>query len=193
MKPQRAGVATPLGPPRYLPHFSPSNPQLLPRLASAGGSVLPMAGNVGRPARTWRADRMTPSRGEDFMLSVHHAFVVHLRAAGGPRRARFAGRVEHLSSGRSALFSSLRGLLAFFGPVLDAGGPAAFPGPGDGPGSNVPSRTCRMADPPRDAPAPSNGRSRETPVMRRTLGVLPRSRRPRHREAGKAPAKRRNP
>lgn len=69
------------------------------------------------------------------MLSIHRAFVVHLRAAGGPGRARFAGRVEHLSSGRSALFSSLRGLLAFFGPTLDAGARAPRRGPDDGPGA----------------------------------------------------------
>lgn len=45
-------------------------------------------------------------------LSVHRAFVVHLGADGGPRR-RFRGRVEHLSSGRVAQFTSLAGLLAF--------------------------------------------------------------------------------
>ena len=47
-------------------------------------------------------------------LSVHRAFVVHLGPDGG-RRRRFQGRVEHLSSGRTAQFSSLAGLLEFFG------------------------------------------------------------------------------
>lgn len=47
------------------------------------------------------------------LLSVHRAFVVHLGPDAGGRR-RFRGRVEHLSSGRTALFSSLAGLLQFF-------------------------------------------------------------------------------
>jgi hypothetical protein len=58
-------------------------------------------------------------------LSVHRAFVVHFGMGGGPRRRRFHGRVEHLSSGRSAQFSSLEGLLAFVGLILDGYGPAA--------------------------------------------------------------------
>ena len=52
--------------------------------------------------------------------SVHLAFVVHLGAGGGPGRRRFSGRVEHLSSGESAQFSSLKGLRAFFAAILDA-------------------------------------------------------------------------
>ncbi|MCC6765256.1 MAG: hypothetical protein IT293_11400 [Deltaproteobacteria bacterium] len=43
------------------------------------------------------------------------AFVVHF-AAPRPGR-RFEGRVEHLASGRSAFFSSLAALLAFFAEV----------------------------------------------------------------------------
>jgi hypothetical protein len=45
----------------------------------------------------------------DSMLSAHRAFVVHLGAGGGPGRRRFSGRVEHLSSGESIRFTSLRG------------------------------------------------------------------------------------
>lgn len=82
---------------------------------------------------------MTPHQEHGSTLSVHRAFVVHLSAEGGPRRTRFAGRVEHLSSGRSALFSSLRGLLAFFATFLDAGGHAASPGRGDCPGTDRPA------------------------------------------------------
>jgi hypothetical protein len=120
---------------------------------------------------------MTPRREDGSTLSVHRAFVVHLRADGGPRRARFAGRVEHLSSGRSVLFSSLRELLAFFAPVLDTGGQATSPGPG--PGSDPPSRIS----PPQEAP-PGCGRSREAPAMTSAPDVAPRPRRQRH--AGKA-------
>jgi hypothetical protein len=53
-------------------------------------------------------------------LSAQRAFVVHFGTGGGPGRHRFRGRVEHLSSGQSAHFSSLRGLLRFFAAALDA-------------------------------------------------------------------------
>ena len=59
-------------------------------------------------------------------LSVQRAFVVHLGAGGGPGRRRFSGRVEHLSSGQSMHFSSLKGLLAFFAAALDAAAGPAF-------------------------------------------------------------------
>ena len=54
---------------------------------------------------------------EGSTLSVHRAFVVHLGTGGG-RRRRFFGRVEHLSSGRTAQFSSLAELLGFFTAVV---------------------------------------------------------------------------
>ena len=63
---------------------------------------------------------MTPRDQHGSMLSAQRAFVVHLGASGGPGRRRLRGRVEHLSSGASTHFSSLRGLLAFFASVLDA-------------------------------------------------------------------------
>ena len=50
-------------------------------------------------------------------LPAHRAFVVHFRRAEG-RRRRFNGRVEHLTSGRSVQFASLRALLAFFAELL---------------------------------------------------------------------------
>ena len=54
-------------------------------------------------------------------LSAQRAFVVHLGTGGGPGRRRFSGRVEHLSSGESMHFSSLKGLLAFFAAAIDTG------------------------------------------------------------------------
>ncbi len=45
-------------------------------------------------------------------LSAQRAFVVRLGPGGG-RRRRFQGRVEHLSSGSAAQFTSLAGLLEF--------------------------------------------------------------------------------
>jgi len=52
-------------------------------------------------------------------LPTHRAFVVHFRD-GARWRRRFAGRVEHLSSGTFLHFGSLRRLLQFFGEFLDA-------------------------------------------------------------------------
>ena len=59
-------------------------------------------------------------------LSAQRAFVVHFGTGGGPGRRRFSGRVEHLSSGESMHFSSLKGLLAFFAAALDAAAGPAF-------------------------------------------------------------------
>jgi hypothetical protein len=53
------------------------------------------------------------------VLSAQGAFVVHLSTKDGHRRRRFSGRVEHLSSGKSAYFSSLRALLAFLDSFID--------------------------------------------------------------------------
>jgi len=66
---------------------------------------------------------MEPRDQRGSTLSVHRAFVVHFGARGGPGRRRFSGRVEHLSSGESMRFTSLKGLLAFFASALDADAP----------------------------------------------------------------------
>jgi len=52
-------------------------------------------------------------------LPPDRAFVVHFQTAARPRR-RFEGRVEHLSSGRTAHFASRTALLAFFAELLAA-------------------------------------------------------------------------
>jgi hypothetical protein len=106
-----------------------------------------MAGNAGQRARKRKADRMAPYRKQDWTLSIHRAFVVHLGAKGARQRRRFAGSVEHLSSGRSARFSSLEGLLAFFDQILEAGHTAS-PDPGDSFGIDVPSTIGRTLHPP---------------------------------------------
>ena len=62
---------------------------------------------------------MEPRDQHGSTLSAHRAFVVHFGTRGGPGRRRFSGRVEHLSSGESMRFSSLKGLLAFFAAALD--------------------------------------------------------------------------
>jgi len=51
-------------------------------------------------------------------VPMEWAFVVHLRPGTLPEEGRVAGRVEHVSSGRSAHFESLPELLAFLGWVL---------------------------------------------------------------------------
>lgn len=66
-----------------------------------------------------RARRRSAPRASDILpygatLPVQRAFVVHFAAAGGRRRRRFIGRVEHLSTAEVAPFSSLKSLLDFF-------------------------------------------------------------------------------
>ena len=68
---------------------------------------------------------MRPRTQHGSALSVQRAFVLHLGAGREPGRRRFSGRVEHLPSGESTLFSSLKGLLAFIDAVLDVSAPAA--------------------------------------------------------------------
>ena len=92
-------------------------------------------------------------------LSVHRAFVVHLGAGGGPRRHRYNGRVEHLSSGESARFSSLRELLAFFAAILDASSPDYLGGRSDRIATDPPSSAAAVYHPHHDR---SNTPSQET-------------------------------
>ena len=68
---------------------------------------------------------MEPRDQHGSALSAHRAFVVHFGTRGGPGRRRFRGRVEHLSSGESMRFTSLKGLLAFFASALDVAAGAA--------------------------------------------------------------------
>src|SRR5215510_3485026 len=89
-----------------------------------------MAANAGRNANERRRDPMVAREEHGSTLSTHRAFVVHLGTGGGPGRRRFSGQVEHLSSGESMRFTSLKRLLAFFAAVLDAADGAAFPDPG---------------------------------------------------------------
>jgi hypothetical protein len=53
-------------------------------------------------------------------LSPARAFVVQFREEAGAAREGFAGRVEHMTSGRAARFHSPEELLAFFARVLNA-------------------------------------------------------------------------
>ena len=68
---------------------------------------------------------MSPRDEQGSTLSAQRAFVVHLGDHSGPGRRRFTGRVEHLPSGRSTHFTSLKGLLAFFAVVLESAEHAA--------------------------------------------------------------------
>ena len=94
-------------------------------------------------------------------LSAHRAFVVHLGTGGGPGRRRFSGRVEHLSSGESMHFSSLKGLLAFFAAALDTAGGAALRGSHDQAARARPPgfRDARSVLPRIDAAQPSRQHS----------------------------------
>ena len=53
-------------------------------------------------------------------LSPHKAFVVQLRENTDVERGHWAGRVEHVTSGRVAHFQSLDELLAFLTQALAA-------------------------------------------------------------------------
>jgi hypothetical protein len=98
---------------------------------------------------------MAPRDEQGSTLSAHRAFVVHLGTGGRPGRRRFSGRVEHLSSGESMHFSSLKGLLAFFAAALDAAPSARR-------SSGGPVMTSRQAARPRP------------PAFRDARSVLPR-------------------
>ena len=90
-------------------------------------------------------------------LSVQRAFVVHFGLGGGPSRRRFHGRVEHLSSGQAARFSSLKALLGFVAVILGSSEPVARRSPID------PERTTKK---PAGAP-PSRQRAGRTGVVGR--------------------------
>jgi hypothetical protein len=51
-------------------------------------------------------------------LSVHRAFLVHLRVNSDVAQGRLSGRVEHVVSGQTTHFDSLEELLAFMARVL---------------------------------------------------------------------------
>jgi hypothetical protein len=53
-------------------------------------------------------------------LPPDRAFVVQLRAAGDAGTERFAGRVEHITSGAAERFASAEGLINFVTRVLAA-------------------------------------------------------------------------
>jgi hypothetical protein len=55
---------------------------------------------------------------EAALLSPRRAFVVQFRGGTGAARERFAGRVEHIASGRAARFHSPGALRAFFAKIL---------------------------------------------------------------------------
>ena len=99
-----------------------------------------------------RAEILPKARGVQgpASLSVHRAFVVHFGSRPG-RRRRFHGRVEHLSSGRTAIFSSLARLLGFVVAGLEGTAPSAAP---------PPIGHERTINPPADAPSPKGRRGR---------------------------------
>ena len=74
-----------------------------------------------KTSETHRPDRSAsrPHEAEGYApLSVHWAFVVHLRTNSDVARGPIAGRVEHVVSGQSTHFDSLEELLAFMARVL---------------------------------------------------------------------------
>jgi hypothetical protein len=90
-----------------------------------------MASDGTRGTRKGRPARPRVERGS--ALSIQRAFVVHFSADPRPGRRRFHGRVEHLPSGTSARFSSLKALLAFFAAVHDVVPPVPVRPKGENP------------------------------------------------------------
>ena len=97
---------------------------------------------------------------QDSILSADRAFVVHLAPAGGSGRRRFIGRVEHLSSGETIRFTSLRALLAFL--AIDRADPRR---PETSPG-RVPEEAA-MTRRPAASERPPPGREQCTPAAPR--------------------------
>ena len=61
---------------------------------------------------------MSQQQLEKAPLSVHWAFVVHLRTNTDIAQGQIAGRVEHVVSGQGAHFDSLEELLMFINQTL---------------------------------------------------------------------------
>jgi hypothetical protein len=55
---------------------------------------------------------------EESPLPPHRAFVVQLREHSDVPRRRWAGRIEHVTSGQATHFQSLKELLAFVSRIL---------------------------------------------------------------------------
>jgi hypothetical protein len=68
-------------------------------------------------ARTENAEKMRAKEGPE--LPAWKAFVVQFTRDTNPPAGNFSGRVEHLSSGRRARFSSKRELLAGLEKLLE--------------------------------------------------------------------------
>src|SRR5262249_43308313 len=81
-------------------------------------TLLTWNGSAGKRHARRRIETMPRDAGQQAPLSVHYAFVVHLRVNAEVTQGRVAGRVEHVASGQSAHFASLDELLAFMGRVL---------------------------------------------------------------------------
>ncbi len=69
------------------------------------------------------SEKPTPATGrrsddEVAPLSPYRAFVVQFRTTAGQAAGDFAGRVEHMTSGQAARFSSSEELLAFLMRIL---------------------------------------------------------------------------
>ena len=75
----------------------------------------PMNGDIAQPRTKAHSKLQAESP-----LSPYRAFVVQFRAETEVKRGRYAGRVEHVVSGRATHFASLEELLAFIGQVLAA-------------------------------------------------------------------------
>ena len=61
---------------------------------------------------------MNNPRADQSPLSPHRAFVVQLREQADVEHGRWAGRVEHVTSGQATHFQSLEELVAFVAQIV---------------------------------------------------------------------------
>jgi hypothetical protein len=104
--------------------FSPgSHPDLtiVPSCRTARARIVV---GVARESNSFGSRRNEASDPTALELSPQRAFVLHLDARAEPPR-RMRGRIEHVTSGRIARITSLRGLVAFLAEVLGDGSGAS--------------------------------------------------------------------
>ena len=75
-------------------------------------------GTQDQRKREKRENQKMRTAGDQPLLPTHRAFVVQLYAQSKIEKGQFKGRVEHIVSGRSTHFSSMKALKAFMHHVL---------------------------------------------------------------------------
>lgn len=88
---------------------------------SAGARRVPQRPPVQAQQQSQQQQQAQPQPQPTSALSVDWAFVLQLREGTSFRAEALCGRVEHVSSGRAALFDSLESARAFMEDVMRGG------------------------------------------------------------------------